>query len=176
MASGLPYPVWVGLALLVASLVWRQVPENIMCGLAGFLVVTALGVAPCYIGVDAHGYRISTGPLPRPGARRNRPPGRACSILVRQRRPCLSDAVALVSTYSWNALLSRVSARRRAGREPAPSTIIAAIGSDPSHGSDFRGIRTQRLLEWKGGCGLLPIETDTHPARRFQLRLVAAAG
>jgi len=38
-------------------------------------------------------WRMVTGPVrayAAPGARRNHPPGRACSILVRQRGPCLS--------------------------------------------------------------------------------------
>src|SRR5207248_7457540 len=35
MAAGLAYPVWAGLAALVASLVWRLEPENHICGLAG---------------------------------------------------------------------------------------------------------------------------------------------
>jgi hypothetical protein len=163
MASGLPYPVWMGLALLVASLVWRLVPENIMCGLAGFLVVTALGVAPCYIGVDAHGYRDQYRALCR---------ARERVETVRRGGPvrfwfdkddrAFPDAVALVSTYSWNALLSQSFSPAPCGQEPAPSTIIAAIGSDPSHGSDF--VASALTGCWSGkGLRVVPIETDTIP-------------
>ena len=163
MASGLPYPVWMGLALLVASLVWRQVPENIMCGLAGFLVITALGVAPCYIGVDAHGYRDQYRALCR---------ARERVETVRRGGPvrfwfdkddrAFPDAVALVSTYSWNALLSQSFSPAPCGQEPAPSTIIAAIGSDPSHGSDF--VASALTGCWSGkGLRVVPVETDTIP-------------
>ena len=56
-AYGLPFPFWVGLAGLIASLLLRLAPESAICGLGGFFVFTALGVGPCYVGVDAHGYR-----------------------------------------------------------------------------------------------------------------------
>jgi hypothetical protein len=161
-AVALPFPVWTGLAALVASLVWRQVPENVICGLGGFFVFTALGVVPCYLVVDAHGYRDQYQALCR---------ARERIETVRQGRPvrfwydredrAFPDATALNSTYSWaDTLLGQSFGTAPCGQEQAPSTIIAAIGSDLSHGADF--VASTLTGCWSGkGLRVVPVETDT---------------
>ena len=172
LAAHLPYPVWMGLAALVASLVLRLSPENIICGLAGFFVFTALGVVPCYTGVEAHGYRNQYQALCR---------ARERIETVRQGRPvrfwydkedrAIADATALNSTYSWSdSLLSQSFGTTPCGQVQAPSTIIAAIGSDPLHGADF--VASTLTACWSGrGLRVVPVETDTIPRGASSYRL-----
>jgi hypothetical protein len=172
MAAHLPYPVWIGLGALVASLVLRLSPENIICGLAGFFVFTALGVVPCYTGVEAHGYRNQFQALCR---------ARERIEAVRQGRPvrfwydqddrAVADATALNSSYSFSdSLLSRSFATAPCAQQPAPSTIIAAIGSDSSHGPDF--VASTLTACWSGkGLRVVPVETDTIPRGASSYRL-----
>ena len=131
MAAGLAYPVWAGLAALVASLVWRLEPESHICGLAGFFLFSALGVGPCYVGVEAHGFRDQYRALCRARERietvRHDGPVRFWSD---KGDPAFPDAVALACTYSWDTLLSQSFSTAPCGRDQAPSTVIAAIGSD----------------------------------------------
>ena len=148
------------------------VPENIICGLAGFFVFTALGVAPCYVGVDAHGYRDQYQALCR---------ARERIETVRQGRPvrfwydkedrAFPDAEALNSTYSWATPAEpEFRAPPPCGQEQAPSTIIAAIGSDPSHGADF--VASTLTGCWSGkGLRVVPVETDTIPRGASSYRL-----
>ena len=171
-AARIPYAVWMGLAALVASLVLRLSPENVICGLAGCFVFTALGVVPCYTLVEAHGYRNQYQALCR---------ARERIEAVRQGRPvrfwydkqdrAFPDATALNSTYSWaDSLLSRSFGTAPCGQEPAPSTIIAAIGSDPSHGTDF--VASTLTGCWSGkGLRVVPVETDTIPRGAWSYRL-----
>jgi hypothetical protein len=171
MAAGLPFPVWTALTALVASLVWRLFPENVICGLGGFFILTALGVAPCYVGVDPHGYRDQYRTLCR---------ARERIETVRQGGPVrfwfdkedrvLPDAVALASTYSLDTLLSESFGTAPCGQEQAPSTIIAAIGSDPSRGTDF--VASTLTACWGGSAlRVVPVETDTIPRGASSYRL-----
>jgi hypothetical protein len=162
LAAGLPYPAWMALAALVASLVLRLSPENTLCGLFAFIVFTALGAGLGYGGIDAHGYRDQYHALIH---------ARERIETVRQGRPvrfwydkddrAMSDAVALTSTYSWSdALLSQSFKSAPCDREQAPSTIVAAIGSDGLHGSDF--VASTLTGCWSGkGLRVVPVETDT---------------
>ena len=171
-AARIPYAVWMGLAALVVSLVLRLSPENVICGLAGCFVFTALGVVPCYTRVEAHGYRNQYQALCR---------ARERIEVVRQGRPvrfwydkedrALPDATALNSTYSWaDSLLSQSFGTAPCGQEPAPSTIIAAIGSDPSHGTDF--VASTLTGCWSGkGLRVVPVETDIIPRGASSYRL-----
>jgi hypothetical protein len=171
-AARVPYAVWMGLAALVASLVLRLSPENVICGLAGCFVFTALGVVPCYTLVEAHGYRNQYQALCH---------ARERIEAVRQGRPvrfwydkqdrAFPDATALNSTYSWaDSLLSQSFGAAPCGQEPAPSTIIAAIGSDPSHGTDF--VASTLTGCWSGkGLRVVPVETDTIPRGAWSYRL-----
>jgi hypothetical protein len=175
MAARLPYPVWIGLAALVASLVLRLSPESMICGLASFFVFTALGVGPCYIGVEAHGYRNQYQALCR---------ARERIETVRQGQPvrfwydkedrAIADATALNSTYSYSdSLLSQSFGTAPCGQEPAPSMLVVSIGSDPSHGSEF--VASALTGCWSGkGLRVVPVETDTIPrgASSFRLSLL----
>jgi hypothetical protein len=152
----------MALAALVASLVLRLSPENTLCGLFAFIVFTALGAGLGYGGIDAHGYRDQYHALIH---------ARERIETVRQGRPvrfwydkddrAMSDAVALTSTYSWSdALLSQSFKSVPCDREQAPSTIVAAIGSDGLHGSDF--VASTLTGCWSGkGLRVVPVETDT---------------
>ena len=171
-AARVPYAVWMGLAALVVSLVLRLSPENVICGLAGCFVFTALGVVPCYTLVEAHGYRNQYQALCR---------ARERIEAVRQGRPvrfwydkqdrAFPDATALNSTYSWaDSLLSQSFGTAPCGQEQAPSTIIAAIASDPSHGADF--VTSTLTGCWSGkGLRVVPVETDTIPRGASSYRL-----
>jgi len=160
-ASGLPYPVWTGMAALAASLLWRRTPESAICGLGGFFVITALGVAPCYGGLEAHGYREQYVALCR---------ARERIETVRQGRPvrfwfdtedrAAPDAVALTSTYSWEALLSQSFSRAPCGEVPAPGTLIAVIGTDGSPGA------ASALTACWGGKGLRVAQVETDIIQR----------
>ena len=176
LAVHLPYPVGVGLVALVVSQVLRLSPENIVCALAGFFVFTALGVAPCYSGVEAHGYRNQYQALCR---------ARERIETVRQGRPVrfwydnedratIADATALISTYSWtDSLLSQSFGTAPCDHEQAPLTIVAAIGPDPSHGAEFVASTLTRC--WSGkGLRVAPVETDTiaRGASSYRLSLV----
>jgi hypothetical protein len=160
LASGLPFPFWMGLAALAASLLLRLAPEAAISGLGGFFVFTALGVVPCYIAVDAHGYRQQYQALCRARERLE---------AVRQGRPVrfwydhkdrtTADAVALASTYFWDATLSRSFSAPPCGQDQAPSTIVAAIGPDASHGADF--VASALTACWSAkGLRVVPVETD----------------
>jgi len=160
MAAALPYPVWLGLAAVAACLVWRLVPENILCGLAALFIFTAFGVAHCYAGMEAHGSRDQYQALCRAQERVD---------TVRQGRPvrfwfdkndrAFQDGIALVSAYSWDSLLSQSFGTAPCGREQAPSTIIVTLGSDPSHGADF--VASTLTACWSGkGLRVVPVETD----------------
>jgi hypothetical protein len=162
----------MGLVALVASPVLLLSPENVICGLAGFFVFTALGVVPCYLGVGAHGYRDQCQALCR---------ARERIEAVRQGRPvrfwydkedrAIADATALNSTYSWaDSLLGQSFGTVPCGQEQAPSTIIAAIGSDPSHGADF--VASTLTGCWSGKeLRVVPVETDTIPRGASSYRL-----
>ena len=172
MAAGLPYPVWTGLAALVASLVLRQLPENVICGLGGFFIMTALGVDPCYVGVDAHGYRDQYRALclARERVETVRQGGPVRFWFDREDR-AFSDSVALASTYSWDTVLSQSFGTVPCGRPQAPSTIIAAIGSDPLHGTD--SVASALTGCWSGlGLRVVPVETDTIPRGSSSYRLL----
>jgi FtsH-binding integral membrane protein len=161
-AAGFPYPVWIGLAALVACLLLRVFPENMLCGVGGMFLFTALGVGPCYIGVDAHGYRNQYLALCY---------ARERIEAVRQGRPvrfwydkddrAMPDATALNSTYSYSdTLLSQSFGTVPCGQEQAPATVIVAIGSDPSHGADF--VASTLTGCWSGkGLRVVPVETYT---------------
>jgi hypothetical protein len=165
----------MGLAALVASLVLRLSPESMICGLASFFVFTALGVGPCYIGVEAHGYRNQYQALCR---------ARERIETVRQGQPvrfwydkedrAIADATALNSTYSYSdSLLSQSFGTAPCGQEPAPSMLVVSIGSDPSHGSEF--VASALTGCWSGkGLRVVPVETDTIPrgASSFRLSLL----
>ena len=73
----------------------------------------------------------------------------------------MPDALALTSTYSWgDALLSQSFSSVPCGQELAPSTIVAAIGSDAAHGADF--VASTLTGCWSGkGLRVVPVETDT---------------
>jgi hypothetical protein len=170
--SGVPYPVWTGLAAVVASLVWRLSPENAICGLGGFVVLTAIGVGPCYGGVDAHGYHDQYVALCRARERVEAVrQGQPVRFWYDQKDRAVSDAVALTSTYSWgDALLSQSFDTPPCGQEQAPSTIVAAIASDASHGADF--VASTLTACWSAkGLRVAPLETDIIPRGDWSYRL-----
>jgi hypothetical protein len=163
LASGIPYAVWTGLAALVASLVWRAAPENVICGLGGFFIFTALGVGPCYIGVDPHGYRDQYRALCQARARieavRH---GQPVRFWFDKADHAMPDAVALVSSYSWDWVLGQSFDAPPCSQDPASSAIIAAIASDPSHGAGF--VASTLSACWSGkGLRVVPAETDAIP-------------
>lgn len=171
MAAALPYPVWLGLAALAACLVWRLVPENILCGLAALFIFTALGVAHSYAGMDPHDSRDQYQALCRARERvetvRN---GRPVRFWFDKDDRVSRDAMALVSAYSWDSLLSQSVGTAPCFPEQAPSTIIVTLASDPSRGADFAASTLTAC--WSGkGLRVVPLETDTIPRGASSYRL-----
>lgn len=161
LAYNLPYPVWTGIAALAAALALRLSPENMICALGGFFVFTALSVGPCFVVNDAHGYRDQYVALCRARERiESVRQGRPVRFWYDEKERDMPDAVALTSTYSWgDSLLSQSFSQTPCDRVPAPSTIVAAIGPDASHGSDF--VAPALTACWSGkGLRVVPVETD----------------
>jgi len=171
VTSGLAYPVWTGVAALAASLLWRRTPESALCGLAGFFVLTALGVAPCYGGLEAHGYRDQYVALCRARQRIEtvRQGGPVRFWFDKQDRAA-SDAVALTSTYSWESRLSDSFYPAPCGETVAPGTLIAMIATDRWPSADAAAMALTGC--WIGKrLGVEAVETDTIPRGASSYRL-----
>jgi hypothetical protein len=170
-AFGLPYAAWTGIAALLAALVWRRFPGDLIFGVGGFFVLTALGVGPCYSGVDPHGYQDQYQALCRARERVEAfRQGHPVRFWYDKDGRAAPGASALMSTYSWNALLSQSFRTAPCGQEPAPATIIAVIVPDGSHGADFAASALNGC--WLGkGLRVEPVETDTSQSGAASYRL-----
>ena len=156
----LPLPLWLGLAALAASLLWRLAPESAICALGGFAIFTTLGVGPCYVGVEAHGHREQYQALCRARERiETVRQGRPVRFWYDQKDRTTNDALALSTTYFWESTLSQSFSAPPCGQVQAPSTIVAAIGPDESHGAEF--VASALNACWSAqGLRVVPVETD----------------
>jgi len=169
----LPYPAWLGLAVITASLVWKQSPDNMVWALAGFFVLTAMGVSFTYgAGMDPHGFReefqVQNRARDRVEEVRH---GQPVRFWYDKQDRAMLDGMALASSYSWsNSLFSQSFAAVPCNRNLAPSTVIAIISADRSHGSEFAAAALNGC--WSGkGVRAVPVETDLYHRGSIEFEL-----
>jgi hypothetical protein len=175
LVADLPYAPWFGAAALLVSLLWVRFPEYLICSLAVFFVFTALGVGSRYGGIDAHAFRDQLQSLCRARERieivRQ---GRSVRFWYDDKDDAMPDAVALTATYlGEGSLLSRSFATPPCDTDLLPSTVVAAIATNASHGQDF--VASALSGCWRGnGLRARPVETDTfrHGALGYEMALL----
>jgi len=177
-ASGLPYPVWIGLAVLLAGLLWRLSPENVFCSLGGFVIFAALGVGPCF-GVAPHGYREQYQAIcyarERIELARH---GQAVRFWFDKSDPAVNDAVALSTSYLPGSVLSQSFNATPCDMSPAPETVVAIIASDRSLAAITAPSRLQACFIGKQ-LRAVPVEMDAvqrGPVRYFLTLLRVESG
>lgn len=159
-----PIPAWLGLVGVLASLLLRQFPENVIAALVGFFVFTAMGVSLTYgFGTDPHAFRhqfevVSQARERVESVRR----GQAVRFWYDQQDPANRYGMALASSYNGSdSFLSQSFGKPPCDHPPAPATVVAVLAADRLHGPDF--VFSMLAPCWnKAGLRILPIETDTY--------------
>ena len=162
--GSLPFPAWLGLVGVLGSLILRQFPENVILGLAGFFVFTAMGVGLTYgMGTDPHASRhqfeIVSEARERLETVRQ---GRRVHFWYDTQDSANPYASALAFSYNGSeSLLSLSFAKPACDHPPEPATLIAVLAGDRLHGPDF--VSSVLAPCWsKAGLRIVPIETDTY--------------
>jgi len=168
-----PFPAWIACGALAASLVWPQFPENRVWALGGFFLLTAMGVSLTY-GNDTppHAFREQFLVVLQARARvESVRQGQPVRFWYDQHDLALQPASALRSSYPWpDSLLSQSFQRVPCDRNLAPSTIIATLAADQSHGAEF--VSSAFSGCWSGkGLRAAPVETDTFHQGPLNLEL-----
>jgi hypothetical protein len=165
LLAKIPYALGFGAAALAASLLWPWRPWGVSFSLAGFFVFTTLQVGSSYANLDAHAYRDQYQSLMESRARiESIRQGHAVQFWYDDKDRAMPDAVALSSTYLWSSsLLGRSFATPPCDVEVPPSTIIAVISANRTHGTDF-------AVSALGACwsekGLRAVPVETHVVDR----------
>jgi hypothetical protein len=128
--------------------------------LAGFFVFTTLQVGSSYANLDAHAYRDQYQSLMESRARiESIRQGHAVQFWYDDKDRAMPDAVALSSTYLWSSsLLGRSFATPPCDVEVPPSTIIAVISANRTHGTDF-AVSALTACWSEKGLRAVPVET-----------------